>query len=136
MRWIVRLIGLLVFLVVAAVAALFLIPAERIANLAARQFEAATGRALVISGDVSPRIWPEIGASVEGVTLANAAWSDEPVMAEIGRVDVGVDLSALIGGAIVVRTFSMADADLLIERDAQGRGNWEFGEADGTAPAG
>jgi AsmA protein len=134
MRWVVRVIGVLVILVIVAVAALFLIPAERIANLAAQQFQAATGRALVISGGVTPRVWPEIGASVEGVTLANAEWSENPDMARIGRVDVGVDLSALIGGSIVVRTFQMADAQVLLERDANGRANWEFGTANAATP--
>ncbi|WP_323036006.1 hypothetical protein [Pararhodobacter sp.] len=75
MRWIFRLIGLIVILVVVAVAAIFLVPAERIANLAARQFEASTGRALTISGSVSPTIWPNIGARIEGVTLANVEGS-------------------------------------------------------------
>lgn len=136
MRWVFRLIGLLVVLVLAAVAALFLIPSERIANLAARQFEAATGRALIITGDVRPRIWPEIGASIEGVTLANADWSETPDMAQIGRVDVGVDLAALIGGSIIVRNFELADAELVLERDAQGRANWAFDTATQPAPEG
>lgn len=126
MRWIVRLIGLVVILVLVAVAAIFLIPTERIANLAARQFEAATGRALTISGSVSPTIWPSLGARIDGVTLANMAGSDAGPMLVAQSVDVGVGLSALIGGDLAVQRFEVNQPQIILERDASGRGNWVF----------
>ena len=76
MRWIYRLIGLIAVLVVVAVGALFLIPSDRIAAVATRQFEAATGRAMTISGPVRPTLWPRLGVRIEGVALANVAGSD------------------------------------------------------------
>jgi len=126
MRWIIRLVGLVVVLVVVAVAALFLVPAERIAALAARQVEAATGRQLVIAGSVKPTVWPVVGARIEGVTLANVAGSDAGPMLTAEAVDLGVDLSALIGGSVIVRNFEARAPRIVLERDAQGRGNWEF----------
>ncbi|MCB1407483.1 MAG: AsmA family protein [Rhodobacteraceae bacterium] len=137
MRWIVRLIGLLVFLVVVVVAAIFLVPADRIANLAARQFEAATGRALTITGSVSPTIWPSIGARIEGVTLANMSGSDAGPMFTAQSVDLGVNLSALVGGAVSVQRFEVQQPQIILERDANGRGNWVFeglGGGEATAP--
>ncbi len=136
MRWIVRLIGLVVVLVVVAVAALFLIPTERIANLAARQFEAATGRALTISGSVSPTIWPSLGARIEGVTLANMDGSTAGPMLVAQSVDVSVGLSALIGGDLAVSRFEVNAPQIILERDASGRGNWVFeGLGGDAAPA-
>lgn len=126
MRWIFRLIGLIVILVVVAVAAIFLVPAERIANLAARQFEASTGRALTISGSVSPTIWPNIGARIEGVTLANVEGSTAGPMLVAESVDLGVDLSALIGGNIAVQRFEVNQPQIILEMDRSGRGNWVF----------
>ncbi|MCW1933859.1 AsmA family protein [Pararhodobacter zhoushanensis] len=126
MRLIIRLLGVVVVLVVMAVAALFLLPAERIANLAARQFEAATGRSLTISGDVTPTFWPVLGARVEGVTLANIAGSDAGPMLVADSVDLGVDLSALIQGNLVVRRFEARSPQIVLERDASGVGNWMF----------
>ena len=126
MRWVVRLLGVVLVLVVVAVGALFLLPAERIANLAARQFEAATGRALTISGRVTPTFWPVLGARVEGVTLANVAGSNAGPMLVAESVDLGVDLSALIGGSVVVRRFEARHPQIVLERAADGTGNWMF----------
>lgn len=126
MRWIVRLLGVVVVLVGLAIGALFLIPAERIANLAARQFEAATGRALTISGKVTPTFWPVLGARVEGVTLANVAGSQAGPMLVADVVDLGVDFSALFSGTIVVRRFEARHPQIVLERDAEGQGNWVF----------
>jgi len=135
MRWIVRLLGLVLVLILVAVGALFLLPADRIANLAARQFEAATGRALTISGSVTPTFWPVLGARVEGVTLANVAGSDAGPMLTADSVDVGVDLAALIRGDLVVRQFEARAPQIVLERDALGIGNWNFaGVGDETAP--
>src|SRR5690554_592977 len=103
MRWVFRAVGVVVSLLVLGVAGLFLIPAERIAGIAAQQFEAATGRQLVIGGAVRPSIYPVIGARVEDVTIANAPWSESGPMLQAAAVDLGLDLMALIRGDLVVR---------------------------------
>lgn len=138
MRWIVRLIGLVVVLIVAAVAAVFLVPTEQIANLAARQFEAATGRALTFTGKVTPTIWPTLGARIEGVTLANVAGSQAGPMFTADSVDLGVSFSALIGGSLAVQRFEVNRPQIILETDASGRGNWIFDGGGGdtaSAPA-
>ena len=126
MRWIFRLLGLVVVLIALAVGALFLLPADRIAQLAARQFEAATGRQLTIAGGVTPTFWPVLGARVEGVTLANAPGAQGGPMLVADSVDLGVDLSALWGGSVVVRRFEARNPQIVLERDANGQGNWVF----------
>jgi len=126
MRWIVRLLGIMVSLVVLAVGALFLIPAERLAGLVAQQFEAATGRALTISGPVRPTVWPVIGARVEDVTLASADWATAGPLLRAQVLDMGLDLRALIGGSLTVRRFELIGAELVLERHQDGRANWVF----------
>ena len=126
MRWIVRLAGVLVALLVLALAALFLIPTERIASIAAERFEAATGRALTIDGSVRPSFWPAIGARMEDVRLANAPWSDAGPMFEAASVDLGLDLRALIGGDIVITRLEAVAPRFLLERDEDGTANWDF----------
>ena len=134
MRWVFRLIGLVVVLVLVLVAAIFLVPTERIANLAAGQFEASTGRALSFTGDVSPTLWPSIGARIEGVTLANMDGSDAGPMLSAESVDIGVDLGALIGGNVAIQRFEVRRPQIVLEIGADGRANWEFDGA-GAAPA-
>ena len=136
MRWVFRIIGTILVLVILAVGALFLLPADRIANLAARQFEAATGRALTIDGDVTPTFWPVLGARVEGVTLANVASSDAGPMLRADSVDLGVDLAQLLQGNLVVRQFEARAPQIVLERDQFGVGNWNFaGVGDENAAA-
>ena len=142
MRWIIRIIGVLVLVVVLAIAALFLIPAERIAALAGDQFERATGRSLVISGDVSPSIWPSLGIRAEGVEIGNPVWVTDGPMLRASRLNVGIGLSALWGGAIKVQRFELNDAEIVLVRAADGAVSWDFSEgaegaaADETAPGG
>ena len=126
MRWIFRILGALVVLVLLAVGMLFLIPSERIAKLAAEQFEAQTGRTLTISGEVKPRLWPQIGVRAEGIVVSNASWSEQPVMLTAERLSVGVDATALMGGAVKVEQMQLDGPKVLLERAADGRANWDF----------
>lgn len=134
MRWIFRLIGALVLVVVLAIAALFLIPAERIAALAGDQFERATGRSLVISGDVSPSIWPSLGVRAEGVEIGNPVWVTDGPMLRADRLRVGIGLAALWGGAIEVQRFELVDAEIVLVKAADGTASWDFPAAE-AAPA-
>ncbi|KPQ08208.1 MAG: AsmA protein [Rhodobacteraceae bacterium HLUCCA12] len=126
MRWIIRTLGVIVSLVVLAVAALFLIPAERIAGVVAQRFETATGRQMTIAGDVRPSIFPVIGARVEDVSIANPPWADSTPMLQAESVDMGLDLAALLRGDFVVRRFEAVGPRILVERAEDGRLNWLF----------
>jgi AsmA protein len=136
MRWIIRSFAVLVSLAVLGVAALFLIPAERLAGLATDRFEAATGRALSIQGSVRPSLFPVLGARVEGISVANAEWSSAGPMFTADVVDLGVDLAALWNGDLVIRRFEARAPQILLERGADGRGNWEFGAGASGAEGG
>ncbi len=131
MRWILRLFGVVVALVVLAVAALFIIPADRIARIATDQFTAATGRALTISGEVSPTIYPVLGVRAEGITLANADWSDAGPMLAADSLSVGVQLVPLLSGSVEIEEVVLDGVRLTLERRADGTANWQFA---GSAP--
>ncbi len=133
MRWLFRLIGVVLSLAVLAVAALFLIPGERLANLAAQQVTAATGRSLVFTGEVRPTIWPHLGVTTGEVMLGNAEWSSAGPMIQAEALEIALDLRALVGGEIAVRRVAVLGPDILLERAADGRANWEFRPATGPA---
>lgn len=126
MRWIVRIVVVLFTLALLALSAIFLIPAERLAGIAEQQFETATGRGMAITGPVRPSLFPVIGARVEGVRIDNAPWSDAGPMLEAAVVDLGLDLAALTRGDLVIRRFEAHSPRILLERHADGRGNWMF----------
>lgn len=134
MRWVIRLLGVIVTLVVVAVAALLLIPADRIAALVAGQFQQATGRQMVIAGGVHPMLWPELGVRTGPVTIANAPWSKAGPMVQAQGLRVGVDPIALLSGAVKVGRVELLQPQIVLERGKDGHGNWELG-APSTAPA-
>ena len=113
-------------IVVLVIAALFLLPTQRIATLAATQFETATGRSLVFGGDVSPSFYPVIGASARNVSIGNPEWAGPGPMLEAAEMDIGLNLAALIRGDIEIERIVLQEPRLHLRRDASGRVNWDF----------
>lgn len=126
MRWIIRVFLTLLMLAILAVVALFLVPSEQVARIAAAQFEQATGRTLTISGKVRPSFWPQIGARVEGVSVANADWSESGPMLEAESMSIGLDPQALIRGDVAIRAVNVIAPVIRLERASDGRANWDF----------
>lgn len=131
MRWIVRVIGAMLILVLLSVGALFLIPAEKIAGIAVGKFNSLTGRQLVILGSVRPSIWPQLGVRTGPVTLSNAAWSDAGPMLQAEGLSISIDMAALIGGDVRITGIEAMAPQILLERSAAGEENWVFGGASG-----
>lgn len=132
MKWLWRAVALVVLLVVLAVGALFLVPTERIAGIATDRFEAATGRALVIEGDVRPTLWPVLGVSIGGFRMANADWAGPEPMVEAAGVTVGIDPATLFGD-IRVTGIEIRDPVIRLATDAGGQGNWVFDDSGAAA---
>jgi len=133
MRWIIRIVVALVVVIVAAVAILFLLPAERIAKLVTDQFEATTGRAMTLQGDVRPSLWPDLGVKTGAVTIANADWSDGVPMIQAEGLSVGVDLFSLFSGNIRVKKVEATAPQILLEVARDGRANWDMLPTGGAA---
>ncbi len=129
MRWLIRIVLTLSTLAVVLTAGLFLLPADRITALAARQFAAATGRQLEITGPVAPSIWPVLGLKTGPVTLANADWSQAGPMLRAEALSIGLDPRALIRGDLEIRQVEFIAPEVLIELHADGRVNWLFAQA-------
>ena len=113
-------------LLVAAVAALFLIDLSRYKPVLEEQASAALGRPVSIAGklEIGRSLTPSLSAS--GVSLANIPGGSREEMARIGRLEVGVELLPLLGGDVSITHFAVVDADFLLEKGADGVGNWVF----------
>lgn len=131
MRWLIRSVLALVLLVVLAVGALFLIPAEKIAGLVIGQFNSLTGRQLVLEGAVRPTIWPVLGVKTGKVTMSNADWSDQGPMFQAEGLEIAVDMASLWGGQVRIKAVEAVAPLLVLERAKDGRENWMFGGSDG-----
>jgi hypothetical protein len=93
------------------------------------------GRPFAIDGAFELQVLPSISVVAERVRLGNADWGSQPQMVEIGRVSVQVGLWSLVSGPVDVRSFELSDVSVLLETNADGKGNWVFGEARAPAPA-
>lgn len=126
MRLIKALIAMSVGIVVLLGVALLLLPTQRIATLAAEQFQAATGRTLSFGGDVKPSFYPVIGATAQNVTIGNPEWAGSGPMLEAGEMDIGLSFAALMRGGIDVQRIVFQEPRLHLKRDGSGRVNWDF----------
>jgi AsmA protein len=133
MRWIVRGLSGIFALILLAVGLVYLIPSDKVANLAAAEFSKATGRVLVLEGGVKPSLWPVLGVKTGPVQIANASWSDQGPMLAAEGLSIGVDMAALIGGTIRITKVEAIAPQILLERNKKGEANWVFGP---TAVAG
>ncbi|MEO0766283.1 MAG: AsmA family protein [Pseudomonadota bacterium] len=133
MKWIARLIGFCIVLVLVAGVSLLFLPADRIARLAADQMRNATGRDVRITGDVSMTLWPVLGVSVGGLEIGNADWSEQGPMLTAENAAIGVDAMALLNREIRITNIEATRPTIRLESRADGRASWIFTDASGDA---
>ena len=133
MKWIIRLIGFFVVLVVVAGVSLFFLPADRIAKLAADQIRNATGRDVSITGDVSMTLWPVLGVRAGGLEVGNADWAKDGSMLVAENAAIGVDALALLRGEIRITNIEATRPTIRLESRKDGRASWIFTDASGGA---
>jgi AsmA protein len=138
MRWIIRAGVALVVLVILGLGLAAVVPSERIAQAVSGQFEAMTGRKLELLGEVKPRIWPSLGVTTGPVSIANADWADSDApLFRAESLSIDVNLGALLGGEVKILGLTADRPEINLERDSEGRANWDFaaseaGEAGGA----
>jgi uncharacterized protein involved in outer membrane biogenesis len=86
-----------------------------------------TGRPFAIDGSFEVAVLPSIRVRAERVRLGNAPGGSAPQMVEIGRFSAQVGLGSLLFGPIDIRSFDLSDVAVVLEKNAEGKGNWVFG---------
>ncbi|MEC7793987.1 MAG: AsmA family protein [Pseudomonadota bacterium] len=146
MRLIRLLIGTVIVFALVLIGGFFLIPGEKIAQMAADEISRRTGRDVQIGGAARVTFWPELGITADGLKIANAPWSENGPMFQAKSVTIGVDAAALLKREVRIRALTAQAPEILLERNRQGVGNWEVTlnaasgttapATDATAPAG
>lgn len=122
--------ALVVAVFVGAVVILFNLDFNAFKEQIAAEAKKATGRELTIKGDLELNLFTlSPGLVVEEVRFANARWGSRKDMARIKRFEVKVAILPLLSGELEVQRVVLVGADVLIERDRQGRGNYQFKSA-------
>ena len=65
--------------------------------------------------------------------LANAGWGSSPDMVRIESVSAEIDPWSLFGGAIRFEKLEVVKPVVVLERDADGMGNWKIGKTDSSS---
>lgn len=95
--------------------------------------QAATGRTLVIDGDLWWRFGRPGRLTVEGVRFANPSWAGRAEFLQARRVEVDVALWPLLHGRIVLPRVRAEQPDLWMERAPDGRRTWRLDRAQNDA---
>lgn len=132
--------GLLIATLVSAAVAtgfafLLSIDADGYRDEIAGAFRVATGRALVIAGDVDLSVSLSPAVVAEKIAVANAGWGSRPAMATVERAEIQVELIPLIVGDIRIARLVLVEPDILLETGRDGTPNWRFSKSRGR-PAG
>ena len=132
-----RILTGLVILVVGAAAAIFAIvnsiDFNAYKDLITQQVKAATGRDLVLGGDVKVALSLTPRLAVDQVSFRNADWGSDPQMVKLDKLEADVDLIPLLSSQIRIKRLHLIGADILLETDAKGQGNWVMGTTPGAA---
>ncbi len=128
-------LGVLAGLPLAALAAGFIVlPRVDLGAFAAARASAALGRGVAIDSlRVSPGLM--LGVELRGLRLDNIEGGTRPAMAEFARLSAAIELLPLLRGAVVVRRAEGEGFSLLLERTAERRANWHFGDRPASPPA-
>ena len=124
-RWGVLILGGLVALVLLGAGALaYLVSRLDIRAEIERAVENATGRDVIIAGDVGISFWPVLGLRAADASLANVEGGRAPALAAMDAINIGVEIRPLFDRDVVVRQLVLQHPRIALEVGADGQGNW------------
>lgn len=127
---VIALVALVALVVVGALAASILIDPNKFKDQIAAAAEDATGRKLTLAGKVGLKLFtltPSI--TVADVALANADWGSRPEMVKFKSLVAEVQLLPLLSSQVKINRVQLEGADILLETNKDGIGNWVFAPA-------
>ena len=126
--------GIVALLLAGIVIVPFLVPKEVYRAQIERAATQALQRQITLTGDVKVSIFPSIAASVGGVTVANPEGFEGPYMVQAGELRGSVRLMPLLSRRVEVKELAFVDAQVSLQKLADGRTNWVFTPAEPTEP--
>ena len=128
--------GLVAFIVIALLAVWLLVKPNDYKPRIGAAVKGATGRDLVLKGDIKLSVFPWIALELGQASLGNPpGFSDQPFLS-FSHAAVRVRLLPLLAKRLEVGRVEIDGLDLKLLKNAAGKGNWEgFGHAAAEAPA-
>jgi uncharacterized protein involved in outer membrane biogenesis len=94
----------------------------------ANYYSAKTGRQVVIAGDLTVKLAWHPWIDVRGIAIANAPWSDQPVMASVERLGMRVEPLSYFT-RLRIPEIELQAPRAIFELNADGVGNWVMGDS-------
>jgi len=91
------------------------------------------GRPVRIEGNLHGEFSFKPLFTADNVVMENALGSDEPLMVQIQRAGIRIDLWSLLRRPVVLPEINLVAPRVLLERDANGRENWVMGDSEKKA---
>jgi len=129
------LIGLVIIVVLAGIIIPFLIPESVYRERAQIAASESLGREVVLAGEVSLRLLPNVQIQAQDVSIANEEGFGETAFAEMAEMRVGLQLIPLLSRNVVIDEFVLIDPTIRLEQ-RENLNNWSLGpDANDAAPA-
>ncbi len=122
-KWIILIIVLIAAIIIAAP---FFIPIDTVKKIVSDRVRETTGRELVVAGETKASIWPNVGISLDKVSLSNPEGYSTKNIAEIGNLTVEVALMPLLNKEVQVKNFIISKPVVNLEINKDGKANWQF----------
>lgn len=99
------------------------------------QLERATGRDVDLGSEVKLDLSLTPTLVLTDFSMGNAPWGSAKEMVRAKRVEAQIALMPLLSRRVDLVRFTLIEPTILLETDAQGRGNWSLGDGK-TTPSG
>ncbi len=132
-------LGVLVLLLGGLIVAPNLIDWNAYKPQVANGFKAATGQTVRLDGDLSFKLWPSPALRASNVSLANWPGGEAENFLEMDGLDIRLELFPLLSGDVKITSLVIDGGNINLERDLEGRANWEVlfaGKEAAAEPAG
>ncbi len=110
-----------------------LVSVEKLTAQAKTVFHEKTGRDLAWGAERFS-FFPNIGFRLNDVTVSNASWAKAPQLLELGEVELRLAVQPLLRKQVEVKKFILKAPVVNLEKDADGKGNWDLATQKKTEP--
>jgi uncharacterized protein involved in outer membrane biogenesis len=126
LKWIAIIFGVLILIIVLFLAFFDL---NRLRGPISAMVSDRVGRPFTIRGDLDVDWSWTPKLTINDIELDNASWGSRPEMFTLDRAEVSLRIPDLFKGRLVVPEVRISKPRLLLEKNAAGKANWDFGAA-------
>lgn len=129
-KFIIGTLVVLLVLIIGVCSLPFLIPSSTYARVAETKLEEALGREVTLGSDTKITIFPNIGAKITSVEIANAEGFEDPHFLKADALSVAVKWLPLLSRKVEIASLKFEGADLALHQKSATENNWTFSPAE------